>query len=122
LGEVERPVFEQGAADAPVSDALMAAGGPTKDAKLTGTHIDRIGRDGVAGSDLQEAIARGATVDGMGLRSGDQIIVPRRSDPESRWRILGIAAGTATAICLATRIHCVALASAPSPAPGPISR
>ncbi len=105
LGEVEHPGFYPVRADAPVSDALMAAGGPTKDAKFTGTHIDRIGRDGVAGSDLQEAIARGATVDGMGLRSGDQIIVPRRSDPESRWRILGIVAGTATAIFVATRIH-----------------
>ena len=105
LGEVEHPGFYPVAADAPVSDALMAAGGPTKDAKFTGTRIDRIGRDGVTGSELQEAIARGATVDGMGLRSGDQIIVPRRADPESTWRILGIVVGTATAIFVATRIH-----------------
>src|SRR2546429_7134411 len=49
LGEVEHPGFYPVAADAPVSDALMAAGGPAKDAKFTGTHIDRIGRDGVAG-------------------------------------------------------------------------
>src|SRR5204862_265739 len=93
LGEVEHPGFYPVRADAPVSDALMAAGGPTKDAKFTGTHIDRIGRDGVAGSDLQEAIARGATVDGMGLRSGDQIIVPRRHDSEATFRIIGILAG-----------------------------
>src|SRR2546421_4691373 len=93
LGEVEHPGFYPVRADAPVSDALMAAGGPTKDAKFTGTHIDRIGRDGVAGSDLQEAIARGATVDGMGLRSGDQIIVPRRADPQSRMGIFGIVGG-----------------------------
>jgi len=105
LGEVEHPGFYPVAADAPVSDALMAAGGPTKDAKFIGTRIDRIGRDGVTGSELQEAIARGATVDGMGLRSGDQIIVPRRADPESTWRILGIVVGTATAIFVATRIH-----------------
>src|SRR5207302_1950177 len=45
LGEVEHPGFYPVRADAPVSDALMAAGGPTKDAKFTGTHIDRIGRD-----------------------------------------------------------------------------
>jgi len=105
LGEVEHPGFYPVRADAPVSDALMAAGGPTKDAKFAGTHIDRIGRDGVAGSDLQEAIARGATVDGMGLRSGDQIIVPRRSDPESKWRIIGILAGIPAAILIATHVH-----------------
>jgi len=105
LGEVEHPGFYPVAADAPVSDALMAAGGPTKEAKFTGTRIDRIGRNGVGGSDLQEAIARGATVDGMGLRSGDQIIVPRRHDSESTFRILGILAGIPAAILIATRIH-----------------
>ncbi len=105
LGEVEHPGFYPVAADAPVSDALMAAGGPTKDAKFTGTRIDRVGRDGVAGSELQEAIARGATVDGMGLRSGDQIIVPKRHDSEATFRILGILAGIPAAILIATHIH-----------------
>jgi len=105
LGEVEHPGFYPVAADAPLSDALMAAGGPTKDAKFTGTRIDRIGRDGVAGSDLQEAIARGATVDGMGLRSGDQIIVPKRHDSESTFRIIGILAGIPAAILIATHLH-----------------
>ena len=105
LGEVEHPGFYPVAADAPVSDALMAAGGPTKDAKFTGTRIDRIGRDGVTGNELQEAIARGATIDGMGLRSGDQIIVPRRADTESKWRIISIIAGIPAAILIATHIH-----------------
>ena len=105
LGEVEHPGFYPVRADAPVSDALMAAGGPTKDAKFTGTRIARIGRDGVAGNELQEAIARGATVDGMGLRSGDQIIVPRRTDAESKWRIIGIIVGIPAAILIATHVH-----------------
>jgi len=105
LGEVEHPGFYPVAADAPLSDALMLAGGPTKDAKFTGTRIDRIGRDGVASGDLQEAIARGATVDGMGLRSGDQIIVPRRHDSEATFRIIGILAGIPAAILIATHIH-----------------
>jgi protein involved in polysaccharide export with SLBB domain len=105
LGEVEHPGFYPIRADAPVSDALMAAGGPTKDAKFTGTHIDRIGRDGVGGTELQEAIARGATVDGMGLRSGDQIYVPKRHDSEATFRIIGILAGIPAAILIATHIH-----------------
>src|SRR5256885_3000427 len=53
LGEVEHPGFYPVAADAPLSDALMLAGGPTTDAKFTGTRIDRIGRDGVPGCPLQ---------------------------------------------------------------------
>src|SRR5256885_16998885 len=53
LGEVEHPGFYPVRADAPLSDALMLAGGPTKDAKFTGTRIDRIGRGGVAGSGPQ---------------------------------------------------------------------
>ena len=105
LGEVEKPGFYPVAADAPVTDALMAAGGPTKDAKFTGTRIDRIGRDGVGGTELQEAIARGATVDGMALRSGDQIFVPRRTDAESKWRIIGIIVGIPSAILIATQLH-----------------
>src|SRR5207237_8219724 len=58
LGEVEHPGFYPVAADAPVSDALMAAGGPTTAAKFTGTRIDLIGTDGVTGSGRQEATAR----------------------------------------------------------------
>src|SRR2546423_5348276 len=92
LGEVEHPGFYPVAADAPLSDALMLAGGPTKDAKFTGTRIDRIGRDGVAGSGLPEAIARGATVGGMGPRSRDQIIVPRRPARGGTFRVLRIPA------------------------------
>src|SRR5437588_11746185 len=63
LGEVEHPGFYPVAADAPVSDALMAAGGPPTDARFTAPHIDRLGRSGVAGDELQDAIARGAAGD-----------------------------------------------------------
>src|SRR5438105_8813500 len=105
LGEVEHPGFYPVAADAPVSDALMAAGGPTKEAKFTGTRIDRIGRHGVGRRDLREAIARGATADGIGWRPGDRRARPRRHDSESTFRILGILAGIPAAILIATRIH-----------------
>src|SRR5207245_9855193 len=104
-GEGGHPGCYPVAAAAPGSAALRAAGGPTKDAKFTATRIDRIGRDGVKGSELQDAIARGATVDGMGLRSGDQIIVPKRHDSESTFRIIGILAGIPAAILIATHLH-----------------
>src|SRR2546426_976270 len=44
LGEVEHPGYYAVPAGAVVSDALMAAGGPTKDAKFTGARIEREGK------------------------------------------------------------------------------
>ena len=54
----------------------------------------------MSGSALQNAIARGATLDALGMRAGDRIEVPRDPrDPESKWRIAGmIMTGLATAV------------------------
>lgn len=106
LGEVEHPGFYAVRADGPVSDALMAAGGPTKDAKFTAARIERVGGDdGGAGNNLQDAVARGLTVDAMGLRSGDRLVIPKRHDAESTFRIIGILAGIPAAILIATHLH-----------------
>jgi protein involved in polysaccharide export with SLBB domain len=105
LGEVEHPGFYAIPSTAVVSDALMAAGGPTKDAKFTGARIEREGKAIFVGSAFQDAVGRGLTVDGMGLRTGDRIVVPRRADPESKWRIIGILAGIPAAILIATQLR-----------------
>jgi protein involved in polysaccharide export with SLBB domain len=105
LGEVEHPGYYAVAAGSVVSDALMAAGGPTKDAKFTGARIEREGKGLYVGNAFQEAFARGMTIEGLGLRTGDRIIVPRRTDPESKWRIIGILAGIPAAILIATQLH-----------------
>src|SRR5256886_2544707 len=105
LGEVEHPGYYAVAAGAVVSDALMAAGGPTKDAKFTAARIERGGKGLYEGNAFQDAFARGMTVEGLGLRTGDRIIVPRRADPESKWRIIAIIAGIPAAIIIATQLH-----------------
>ncbi len=107
LGEVEHPGFYSVRADGPVSDALMAAGGPTKDAKFGSARVERVAGDPPegGGNDLQDAIARGLTVDAMGLHSGDRIFVPKRHDTESTFRIIGILAGIPAAILIATHLH-----------------
>jgi protein involved in polysaccharide export with SLBB domain len=105
LGEVEHPGYYAVAAGAVVSDALMAAGGPTKDAKFTAARIEREGKGLYEGNAFQDAFARGMTVEGLGLRTGDRIMVPRRSDPESKWRIIGILAAIPAAIVIATQLH-----------------
>jgi polysaccharide export outer membrane protein len=98
LGEVEHPGFYTVFSGAVVSDALMAAGGPTKDANFTGARIERDGRGLFVGNGFQDAFTRGLTIEGMGLRTGDRIVVPRRGDAERTFRIVGILVGLPVAI------------------------
>src|SRR3989441_11158787 len=88
LGEVEHPGYYAVPAGAVVSDALMAAGGPTKDAKFTGARIEREGKGLYEGNAFQDAFARGMTIEGLGLRTGDRIVVPRRGEPDHTIRLI----------------------------------
>ena len=98
LGEVEHPGYYAVAAGAVVSDALMAAGGPTKDAKFTAARIERGGKGLYEGNAFQNAFARGLTIEGLGLRTGDRIVVPRRGDPEHTVRIISLIVAIPVAI------------------------
>lgn len=75
-GQVGAPGFYTLPGDAPVSDVVMAAGGPLAAARLTEARIfrgdDQLWRPGP----LRDAIAAGMTIDQMGLRAGDRIDVP----------------------------------------------
>lgn len=66
------------APELPLSEAIMSAGGPVATAKLSNVNIRRDGARVFEGDDLQRAIGRGATVAELQLRSGDDIVVPRR--------------------------------------------
>ncbi len=105
IGEVEHPGFYSVAADAALEDALMQAGGPTRDARVPAMRIERAGQDVLQGDSLQLALAHGLTVDQVGLRDGDRFVLPRltQRDPESMWRILGILVTIPVAIYGITR-------------------
>jgi protein involved in polysaccharide export with SLBB domain len=105
IGEVEHPGFYSVAADAALEDALMQAGGPTRDARVPAMRIERAGKDVLQGDSLQLALAHGLTVDQVGLRDGDRFVLPRltQRDPESIWRILGILVTIPVAIYGITR-------------------
>lgn len=75
-GAVTRPGFYGVPADALLSDALMAAGGPTGEADLRKVRIERDGRTVWEGKPLQQALAQGRTIDDAGLIAGDRYIVP----------------------------------------------
>ena len=76
--------------DLVLADALMVAGGATKDARVDQLRIFRGDAPLWSGSQLQAQIARGATLDQLGMKAGDRIQVPSKPDPESKWRITGL--------------------------------
>ena len=100
MGEVERPGFYAVPIDLVLPDALMIAGGATQDARIDRIKVLRGSAPLLNEGALQAAIARGATLDELGMRAGDRIEVPRRQrDPESKWRIGGIiVTGLATVV------------------------
>jgi len=77
-GEVVRAGFYGVPADAVLADALMAAGGTTKDADMRKMRIERDGEAVWKGRPLQDAVASGRTLDQAFLRDGDQIVIAKR--------------------------------------------
>jgi protein involved in polysaccharide export with SLBB domain len=90
LGGVGKPGYYTVPTQALVSDVLMQAGGPTSEAKLLDTRIERGKETLYGGEQLQQAIAQGRTLDALSLQAGDRIVVPTK----------GTAAGTQSTIQL----------------------
>jgi len=106
VGEVVRPGYYAVPIDLVMTDALMLAGGATKDARVERLSIQRGNSSLWSGDPLQTAIARGATLDELGIRAGDRIQVPGRANPESKWRMVGlIFTGVATAVGVVALSH-----------------
>ncbi len=77
-GAVARPGYYAVPAEALLSDALMAAGGPQQEANLKQLRIERAGQPLLQGPELEQVMAQGWTIDEAGLVAGDQYVVPRR--------------------------------------------
>ncbi len=106
VGEVVRPGYYAVPIDLVMTDALMLAGGATKDARVERLSIQRGNSSLWSGDPLQTAIARGATLDELGIRAGDRIQVPGKANPESKWRMVGlIFTGVATAVGVVALSH-----------------
>lgn len=88
-GEIGQPGFYVVPAEELLSDAIMAAGGPSADAKLTEVRIERGTHTIWDGPPLQKAIAEGRTMDQLSLQAGDQIIIPRKAN-SNVWDVLRI--------------------------------
>ena len=77
VGEVKTPGFYSVPASTTLSDLIMEAGGFTRDAKASDLHIDRGATKVWSPTQVQSALAAGATVSAMALHTGDRVVVPR---------------------------------------------
>src|SRR6267378_7317511 len=76
LGEVVRPGYYALPVDLVLADALMVAGGATQNARVDRLRVLRGSSSLWGGDALQSQIARGATLEDLGIRAGDRIQVP----------------------------------------------
>ena len=98
-GAVVHAGFYHVAVNAPIGDAVMAAGGTTPDALMSKARVRRSDVTVLEGHALQAAIANGLTVDAADLHDGDQIEIPERrpsgflSGINLMWALVSIAGG-----------------------------
>lgn len=91
-GMIQRPGFYTFPAALPIGDAIMAAGGPSPNARMGAIKVKREGRVLYGGDEVQRAIAQGLTFDQLGLRPGDEINLPEKLMTMSRVLTYGIGA------------------------------
>lgn len=82
-GAVVRPGFYEVRPDAPVSEAVMSAGGLADRGDATKISIRRAGRVVIPDAQLRSAVAMGATLDDLTIRPGDELRVEER--PRRDW-------------------------------------
>ena len=105
MGSVAKPGFYQLPADIALADAIMIAGGPTSTADVDRTQVKR-GSDVIYSSQLLgQEVAKGATLDQLNIRPGDQILIGERH--HTNWgmiaSIVGISAGLISTAVVLTR-------------------
>lgn len=98
LGYVARPGFYYAAADLPISDVLMSAGGPTPMADLGRVTVRREGQIVIDEDNTRVALREGMSMDLLHLQAGDEISVgAQKSFP---WPIVIPAVSTAVGLGL----------------------
>jgi protein involved in polysaccharide export with SLBB domain len=100
LGEVARPGYYHLSTDASISDALMAAGGPTSHADLPRSIVRRGSRDVMSKRAVRDAMAAGLTLDQVGLAAGDELVVAETRGRRDSWTVAAQIAAVATGVLI----------------------
>jgi len=99
LGAVNRPGFYNVPAEFPVTDVVMAAGGPAGNADLKKTTVRRGTEIIVTRKQMENALTTGASVDQLNLVGGDQLLIGERSGGiKGAMSTLGVLSGVIFAI------------------------
>lgn len=83
LGGIPQPGFYQLAADTPLPDAIMKAGGPSGASELNKSVVRRGTEELWDEEDVSAFITNGTTLDQMNLRAGDELIIGQKS--QTNW-------------------------------------
>ena len=83
VGSVVQPGFYYLPADIVLRDVIMKAGGPVSDADLNKMVVRRNGDVIWEVDDVRAALTDGISLDGLHLRAGDELFVPRRRQIQS---------------------------------------
>ena len=78
FGNVTQPGYHYTPADVVLRDVIMRAGGPTATADLSKVVVRRGGEVIWGAKDVSVALSDGLSVDGLHLRTGDELWVPER--------------------------------------------
>jgi polysaccharide export outer membrane protein len=107
VGEVVRPGYYQVPVDAAFADAVMLAGGATKDAKVRDVFVQRNRRTVLDAAATRAAVSRNSTVDDVAIESGDLITVPRDRtwDAETWVRVTAMVVTIPVAVFTISRVR-----------------
>jgi protein involved in polysaccharide export with SLBB domain len=78
LGEVTHPGYFALPSYLPLTDAIMAAGGPTAVASVERTIVRRGNQEFRSAEDTRRAVSGGLTIDQFGLVAGDELVVGKQ--------------------------------------------
>lgn len=101
LGAVQQPGFYDLAPTTTLSDVLMAAGGPTGEARLEDIELRRNGKDVLEG---RSPNLQTTTLAQLGPSQDDQLVVPQAGGGFGPMDALGVISGVSGAVWAVTRI------------------
>lgn len=103
-GKVARPGFYSMPADILLGDAIMHAGGPTNEADMNKTVVKRGKTETLDRGEVQRAIRDGSTLDQVGVRAGDEIVVGKKRSFDPAQAIIVSASVLASIVAIASLI------------------
>ena len=99
IGAIARPGYFAFPSDLPLTDVIMAAGGPTGGADLKRTIVRRGTEELRSADETRKAITNGLTLDQFGLKAGDELVIGDRRNLGAS-SIMGVAGGAASILAL----------------------